>query len=65
MYRYVKLWLTLVGLFYVWHLVKTRIGESYEDRSRGFGQVMTLATWLPTQADFVCTFVRKFQLLNI
>ncbi|RDL37679.1 uncharacterized protein BP5553_05112 [Venustampulla echinocandica] len=57
-YGYISLWLTLGGLFYVRHLVQVRIGESYSDNSWGFGQVMALATWLPTQAEFMSIFIR-------
>ncbi|CAG8979638.1 hypothetical protein HYALB_00011522 [Hymenoscyphus albidus] len=53
LYGYFNLWLTLGGLFYVRHLVNTRLNESFEDTSWGFGQVMALATWLPNQADFI------------
>lgn len=59
-YGYVSLWLTLGGLYYVRHLVQVRIGESYSDISWGFGQVMALATWLPSQAEFVSILIRKF-----
>jgi len=60
-YGFISFWLTLGILLRVRQLVDDRIGISDAEKSWGFGQVMALSTWLPTQVFFVHILFSKFE----
>jgi hypothetical protein len=60
-YGCISFWLTLCTLLWVRQLVDDRIGISGAEKSWGFGQVMALSTWLPTQVFFVHILFGKFE----
>jgi hypothetical protein len=60
-YGLISFWLTLGTLLRARQMVDDRIGISGAEKSWGFGQVMALSTWLPTQVFFVHMLFGKFE----
>jgi len=59
-YGLVNVWLMVGTLFWLRRLVRANMILSSDERGWGFGQVVALSSWLPTQLSFLETLICKF-----